>query len=49
MSSKTSRRVCNTEIGDTNFDQKSPSEVTEYFDYNIDALATTLLEHMTNR
>ena len=49
MSTKTSLRVCHTEIGDKNFDQDSPSEVTEYFDYKIDASATTFLENITNR
>ena len=43
MSSKISRRVCNTEIGDNNFYQDSPSEVTEDFDYDIDTLETTLI------
>ena len=47
MSSKTSRRIYNTKICDNNFDQYSPSEVTEYFDYDVYASATILLAHMT--
>ena len=49
ISTKTSRGVYHNEIGDNNFDQDSPSEVTEDFDYNIDVSATTLLANMTNR
>ena len=48
MSSKNSHRVYNTKIGDKNFDQDLISEVTEDFDYDIDASATTFLAHMTN-
>ena len=46
MSSKTSRQVYNTEIGDNNFDQDLPSDVTEDSDYDIEASATTLLAHI---
>ena len=48
MSSKNSRRAYNNEICDNNFDQDSLSKVTEDFDYDIDASATTFLAHMTN-
>ena len=48
MSAKTSRRFYHAEIGDNNFDQESPSEVTEDFDCNIDASATTLLVNINN-
>ena len=40
MSTKTSRRVYHTEIGDNNFDQDSPSEVTEDF------IATQIHNHL---
>ena len=46
---KTSRRVYHAEIGDNNFCQDSPYEVTEDFDHNIDASGTSLLANMTNR
>ena len=49
MTREVSRRVHATEIGDNNFREESPSEVSEEFDHNIDASATTLLESMTNR
>ena len=41
-------KVHSTEIGDNNFHQYSPSEVTEEVTHKIDALATTLLASMTN-
>ena len=49
VSSKTSRRAHNTEICGNNFDQDSPSEVTEDFNYDIDMSETTFLEHITTR
>ena len=49
ISTKTSCRVYHCEIGDNNCSQDSPSEVTEYFDYNIDTSATKLIANMTNQ
>ena len=49
MSSETSRRVYDTEIGYHVFDQDSPSEITEDFDYCTHASATELLAHINNR
>ena len=43
MHRNTSSRVCNTEIGDNNFHQDSPSDIIEDFNYNIDTSATALL------
>ena len=48
MTCETSRRVRNTKIGDKNFHQDSPSEVTEEFDCNMCASATTVLDNITN-
>lgn len=48
-SSKSTRKVYNTELDSSDFAMDSPSEVTEDTDYDIDASATTLLANMTNR
>jgi hypothetical protein len=48
-SSKSTRKVYNTELESSDFVMDSPSEVTEDTDYDIDASATTLLANMTNR
>ena len=50
MSSSSSNtiKVCNTELGDSDFVIDSPSAFTEDADYEIDASATTLLANMTN-
>jgi hypothetical protein len=48
-SSKSTRKVYNTELESSDFAMDSPSEVTEDTDYDIDASATTLLANMTNR
>ena len=46
---KSQRRVHTTEIGNHDFNQDSPSEITEDIEYNIDASASTLLASVTNR
>ena len=48
-SSRSTRKVCNTELENSDFVIDSSSEVTEDADYDIDASATTLLANMTNR
>lgn len=48
-SSKSTRKVYNTELESSDFAMDSPSEVTEDTDYDIDASAITLLANMTNR
>ena len=49
MCTKTSGRVYHIEIRDNNFDQDSPSEVTEDFDCSMCASATEFLENITSR
>ena len=49
MSTKTSRRIYHTGIGDNNFNQDSLSEGSEDFDYNIDTSATKLLANVNIR
>ena len=48
-SSRSTRKVHNTELGGIDFEIDSPSEVTEYLDYDLDASATAALANMTNR
>ena len=43
------KKVHRTELGGSNFEIDSPSEVTEALDYDVHASATTLLANMTNR
>ena len=49
LSSRNTRKVHNTELGDSDFVIDSPSEVTEDSGYDIDASSNTLLENTTNR
>ena len=46
---KNPRRVYTSNIIDYDFHQDSPSEVTEDFEYDIDAPVSTLLANLTNR
>jgi hypothetical protein len=48
-SSRSTRKVYNTELECSVFVIDSPSEVTEDADYDIDAYTTTFLANMTNR
>ena len=48
LSARSSRKGYNTELGDSDFELYSPSQVSEDIDYEIDASKTTLLENMTN-
>ena len=48
VSDRNNRKCYNTELGGTDFEIDSPSEVAEDLDYDIDASATTLLANMIN-
>ena len=47
-SSRSTRKVCDTELGGGNFVIDSLSDVTEDFNFDIDTYTTTLLENVTN-
>ena len=48
-SDRSSRKFYHTELGGSDFETDSPSEVTEDLEYDADASSTTLLAIMTNR
>ena len=48
-SSRRTGKVCDTELGGSDFESDSPTEVTEYAYYDVDTSMTTLLVHAINR
>ena len=48
-SSRTTRKLCSIELRGSDFELDSPSEVTEYLDYETNSSTTTLVANMTTR